>query len=76
MRKITVDGDEYEWKVGKKHVEIRGPNNFKKTPLIHQASNGFYSAKDVEDPKGNWTISPAMIALYIMTCLNEVKKKK
>ena len=74
MRPITVDGEEYEWKVGKKHVEIRGPRGFKKTPLKHQATNGFYSAKDFEN--GNASITPAMIALYIMHQLNEAKKKK
>jgi hypothetical protein len=33
FRKIIVDRTEYRWRVGKKHVEIRGPNKLKLTPL-------------------------------------------
>jgi len=69
MRNITVAGEEYEYKIGKRFVEIRGPNGFKRTPLKHQASMGFYSAKEVE--KNEAAITPAMISMYI---LHEIKK--
>lgn len=64
MRKIVVDGKDYEYKIGKRFVEIRGPNGFKRTPQKHQASMGFYSAKEVE--KNEAAITPAMISMYIM----------
>ena len=74
MRKIIVENEDYEYKVGKRFVDIRGPNGFKRTPQKHQASMGFYSAKEIE--KNEAAITPAMIALYIMSQLNEAKKKK
>jgi hypothetical protein len=63
MRKIIVDGVEYRWRVGKLHVLVRGPGNFKLTPDLREATCGYHDWRDFE--KRNARIEPSMIEKLI-----------
>jgi hypothetical protein len=60
MRKIEVDGVEYEWQVGRTVVHVRGPDNFKLILPKVDATGGYHAERDFE--KGTASITPSMIA--------------
>jgi hypothetical protein len=63
MRTLLIEDTEYKWKVGKSFVLIRGPDNWKRTPTLIEATGGYHNDRDFE--KRQASITPAMIEGYI-----------
>ena len=64
-RNITVDEKDYEYKVGRSHVDIRPPDGARMTPDFHEITGLSWDEIERRRHKGGLSVTPHQISAYI-----------
>ena len=64
-RKLIVDGEEYQYRVGRSHVVIRHKGKKLAAPGMHEVTGEEWHVIEHDQYKGNFHVTPIQVADYI-----------